>query len=84
MGGIKYLHLNSLLILDESLVSMPEKTFTELAHRVVLRNSTLNEALHYEILRSLDSNLTDLDAQLHSLATNLLAYLDSVAYSQSD
>lgn len=78
LGAIKYLHLNSLLILDDSLVNLPEKSFKQLITHV-FRNSTQNEALHYEIVRALDTNLSQIDSQLQGLAETLIAFLEEHA-----
>jgi hypothetical protein len=78
LGAIKYLHMNSLLILDDSLVNLPEKSFKQLITHV-FRNSTQNEALHYEIVRALDTNLSRIDSQLQGLAEMLIAFLEEHA-----
>lgn len=82
LGGIKYLHLNSLLILDDSLINLPEKSFKQLITHV-FRNSTQNEALHYEIVRALDTNLSQIDSQLQGLAETLVTFLEDHAQKAS-
>jgi len=55
MGSIRYLHSSSLIIIDEALLTIPEESFSSLFEHVS-QNSSINEALNYEILRVIDAN----------------------------
>jgi len=52
--------------LDDLLLNKPEKTFKELIFEV-FRNSTMNEALHYEVVRALEKNTALIDSKLQDL-----------------
>ena len=57
---------------------MPERSFKQLAAQV-LRNATQNEALNYEIVRALDTNLSQMDSLIQDLAHELTSFLEEHA-----